>query len=179
VPISGSVYGALTKNRSSLEPSRGFTAIIPHAVPLLLILRTGGGTGTTFTSGLMRHNLLGARAGSSGACRYRARSTMHGGRQSRLFQEKAQRLLRFWVKVPTPAPKSAQPSRAPARGRGVVSVVHGDSLKATFPLLQIDGLIVTVPIEFRAPNFVHSLVLGPTVVNRRPKSEIQVPQPLQ
>ena len=54
-----------------------------------------------------------------------------------------------------------------------------DSLKATFALLQIDGLIVAVPVEFRAPYFVHSLVLGPTVVNRRPKSQIQVPQPLQ
>jgi hypothetical protein len=47
-----------------------------------------------------------------------------------------------------------------------------DSLKATFPLLQIDGLIVAARIEFRAPYFVHSLVLGPTVVNRRPKSQI-------
>jgi hypothetical protein len=53
------------------------------------------------------------------------------------------------------------------------------SLKATLLLLQIDGLIVAAPIEFRAPYFVHSLVLGPTVVNRRPKSQIQVPQPLQ
>ena len=54
-----------------------------------------------------------------------------------------------------------------------------DSLKATFPLLQIDGLIVAARIELRAPYFVHSLVLGPTVVNRRPKSQIQVPQPFQ
>ena len=30
--------------------------VLRTAVPLLLILRTGGGTGTTFTSGLMRHN---------------------------------------------------------------------------------------------------------------------------
>ena len=37
----------------------------------------------------MRHNLLGPRFGSSGACKYRARSTMHGG-QSRQIQEKAQ-----------------------------------------------------------------------------------------
>jgi len=28
-----------------------------------------------------------------------------------------------------------------------------DSLKATFPLLQIDGLIVAARIEFRAPYF--------------------------
>jgi hypothetical protein len=31
------------------------------AMPLLLILRAGGGTGTTLTCGLMRHNLLGSR----------------------------------------------------------------------------------------------------------------------
>ena len=55
----------------------------------------------------------------------------------------------------------------------------GYSLKATILLLQIDGLIVAARIEFRAPYFVHSLVLGPTVVNRRPKSQIQVPQPFQ
>jgi hypothetical protein len=52
-------------------------------------------------------------------------------------------------------------------------------LKATILLLQIDGLIVAAPVELRAPYFVHSLMLGPTVVNRRAKSQIQVPQPLQ
>jgi hypothetical protein len=33
-------------------------------------LRTGGGTGTTLTSSLRRHSLLGSRFGSSGACSY-------------------------------------------------------------------------------------------------------------
>jgi hypothetical protein len=50
--------------------------------------------------------------------------------------------------------------------------------EGSFPLLQIDGLIVAARIEFRAPYFVHSLMLGSTVVNRRPQSQIQVPQPL-
>ena len=120
----------------------------------------------------MRETLLIAQRARGRTCTYRARSTMHCGRQSRKFQEKAQRLLRFWVKVPnTSSEIGTTLSRARAR-QGRRECVHGDSLKATFPLLQIDGLIVAVPIEFRAPNFVHSLVLGP-------KSQIQVPQPLQ
>ena len=54
-----------------------------------------------------------------------------------------------------------------------------DSLKATILLLQIDGLILAAPIELRPPYFVHSLMLGPTVVNRRAKPQIQVAQLLQ
>jgi hypothetical protein len=39
------------------------------AVPLLLILRTGGGTGTTLTSVLMRHNLWGPASAVQGLVR--------------------------------------------------------------------------------------------------------------
>jgi hypothetical protein len=48
VPISEVVFGTLTQNRSSLEPSLGFAAIagsrIETAVSLLLILQMEGGT---------------------------------------------------------------------------------------------------------------------------------------
>jgi hypothetical protein len=64
---------------------------------------------------------------------------------------------------------------APCRLAGSACQISKDN----YLLLQIDGLIVAAPIEFRAPHFVHSLVLGPAVANRRAKSQVQVPQPLQ
>jgi hypothetical protein len=59
VPISELVFGTLTKTGVVLRrlldlPRLPARRALRTAVPLLLILRTGGGTGTTFTSGLMR-----------------------------------------------------------------------------------------------------------------------------
>jgi hypothetical protein len=58
VPISELVFGTLSQNWSSLElllnlPRLPARRALRTAVPLLLILRMGGGTGTTLTSGLM------------------------------------------------------------------------------------------------------------------------------
>jgi hypothetical protein len=57
VLISESVFGALTQNRSSLEPSLILpplpgTPRIESGGTFAIDLRTGGGTGTTLTSGL-------------------------------------------------------------------------------------------------------------------------------
>jgi hypothetical protein len=59
-PKTGVVLGLLLD-----LPRLAGTPRIENAAPLLLILRTGGGTGTTLTSGLMRHNVLGFSIGSS------------------------------------------------------------------------------------------------------------------
>ena len=76
MPISELVFGALTQNRGSLEPSLGFAAIA--GTPRI---ENGGTFAVDFADGrrdrhnigLMRHNLLGSRIGSSGGLvRYRA-----------------------------------------------------------------------------------------------------------
>ena len=59
ITATGEVADQCLETRAADSPLR-------TAVPLLLILRAGGGTGTTLTSSLMR--LLGSRIGSSGVC---------------------------------------------------------------------------------------------------------------
>src|SRR5215475_1154456 len=90
-PAAKCILGCRTQNRSSLEPSLGFaaTAGTPR-------IETGGTFAVDSADGRRdRHNIdvrpdLGSCVGSSGACTYRARSTMRDAGQWRQIQVKAQ-----------------------------------------------------------------------------------------
>src|SRR6516165_7726073 len=115
VPISELVFGTLTRNRSSLEPSLGSAAIagtprIENGGPFAVDFANGRRDGITLSSG-MRPKIFGVQFADgrrdcrpawcattfsgpalvlSRACTYGTRSTIQGGRQSRQIQEKAQ-----------------------------------------------------------------------------------------
>ena|SRR6516162_6079815 len=62
ITATGEVADQCLETRAADSPLR-------TAVPLLLILRAGGGTGTTLTSVLMRHNLWGPASALQGLVR--------------------------------------------------------------------------------------------------------------
>jgi hypothetical protein len=102
------VWG-FNQNRSSLGPSLGFAAIagtprIENGGTFAVDFADGRRTGTTLTAGLVRHNLLGSRIGSSGACTY-PQCGVPG--QWRQIQEKTQDYSGFGLKLQTLTPKSA------------------------------------------------------------------------
>jgi hypothetical protein len=124
VPISELVFGTLTQNRSSLEPSLGFAAIagtphIENGGPFALVFAGGGRDGMTLSSG-MRPKIFGVQFAAGGG------TVVQPGAaqpfrvplwQSRQIQEKAQDYSGFGLKPQTPTPKSAQlASRARACG---------------------------------------------------------------
>jgi hypothetical protein len=119
VPISELVFGALTQNRSSLEPSLGFAAIARHAalwimhdtVQAPLKSRCGTPKGCGASSQCCAGH---ASRQQNRPQRYR-RSQCAACRLSRQIQETAQDYPGFGLKLQTPTPKSAQlTSLAPA-----------------------------------------------------------------
>jgi hypothetical protein len=134
------------------------------AVPLLL-------TGSHNNDSLMRHNLLGSRFCSSGACRYRAHPQCAAGRHSRQIQEKAQDYSGFGLKSQTPAPKSAQLSLAPARAaqlrRSLISAKHQLRNRHNWALSSIIcrlGSVCYRPVTPQVPGHINAIGVDPPLV---------------